>query len=244
MKETKFIAWPDTHLPFHDKKAVETALKIVKWYQPQETIILGDFADCAPVSHWNRKNLEARKTLNMASDFRLCNRILDEIQKDSKRLIYLEGNHENWLEQAMQETPELRGLLDLDVNLGFEEREVEFLRYNQLYTLGKLNFTHGIYTCQHHAKKHVESFGCSIVYGHLHDVQLHVKVSPVDVEDKHLGLSLGCLAGKNPEFMRNRPNNWCHCIGVGCVRSDGTFNIDPVIISQGVATYAGKTFKS
>ena len=100
-----------------------------------------------------------------------------------------------------------------------------------------------MYTGQHHAKKHVESYGRSIVYGHVHDVQSHIKVSPIDVKDKHIGLSLGCLAYKNPHYMRNRPNNWSHALGVGMVRSDGNFNIDPVIICDGVASYAGKTFR-
>lgn len=228
----------------HDKRAFETAMKVLKWYQPDEVIILGDFLDCAPVSHWNRNNLRERQNLNMASDFNLANNLLDEIQSNCKKLIYLEGNHEKWLESAIDEAPELEGLLDLKVNLKFKERKVQFHHYNDCYSLGKLSFTHGLYTGQHHAKKHVESFGRSIVYGHLHDVQLHVKVSPLDIEDKHLGLSLGCLAQKNPYYMRNRPNNWVHCVGVGLVRKDETFNIDAVMISNGIASYAGKTFKS
>ncbi len=244
MKETKVVAWPDTHLPKHDVKAVETAFKLTEWYKPDEIVILGDFADCGPVSHWNKKNLEERKHLNMADDFKLCNKMLDRMQKICPKITYLEGNHEVWLENAIQESPELRGLLDLDINLKFKERKIKFFRYNEVYKIGKLGFTHGLYTNQHHALMHTEKFGMSIVYGHLHDVQLAVSVSPIDVEDKHLGLSLGCLAKKNPEFMRNRPNNWVHCLGLGTVRADGTFNIDPVIISNGVATYAGKTFKS
>jgi hypothetical protein len=76
----------------------------------------------------------------------------------------------------------------------------------------------------------------------LHDVALAIAVSPIDVEDKHMGLSLGCLAKVNPTFMRNRPSNWQHAVGVGLIRPTGDFNIDPIILSKGKASYAGKTF--
>jgi hypothetical protein len=199
--------------------------------------------DCEPVSHWQKNKLKDREGLRLASDFKESNLLLDKIQDNSGRLIYLEGNHEFWLRDAINAQPELEGLINLEPNLRFDERKVEFHEYNKVYRLGKLAFTHGLYTSQNHAKRHVDNFGCSIVYGHMHDVQLHVKVSPIDVEDKHLGLSLGCLANTNPTWLRNRPNNWVHCLGLGTVRASGNFSIDPVIICNGEATYAGKTFR-
>lgn len=247
MKETKFIAWPDTHIPQEDKRAVSCALKILQWYQPHTVIVLGDFLDCAPVSHWLKDKNKTKEGLRLKDDFAAGNKLLDRITTSSvEHLVYLEGNHEDWIYDAIDKNPELDGLINLEVGLKFDDRrkniDLTHLRYGKCWNLGKLWFTHGIYTGINHARKHVESYGRSIVYGHLHDVQLHVKVSPIDIEDKHLGLSLGCLADKNPRFMENRPNNWVHCVGVGSVRSDGTFNIDPVMISNGIATYAGKTF--
>ncbi len=247
-KDIRFIAWPDTHLPYEDKRAVATALKIKEWYQPDTVIILGDFLDCTPVSHWLKDRNKTKAGLKLKDDFNAGNRLLDKLTKDINQLVYLEGNHEDWIHDALEKQPEFEGLINLEVGLRFSERAAAGLqiihkRYGQVYNIGKLWFTHGTYTTSSHAKRHVEAYGRSIVYGHLHDVQLHVKVSPIDIEDKHIGLSLGCLAEKNPQFMENKPNNWVHCIGVGLVRQDGTFNIDPVIISNGVASYAGKTFK-
>lgn len=233
---------PDTHVPFHDRAALECALAIQRWYKPDETIILGDFLDCSPVSRHNRAALQEREGMRLAKDFEQANAILDIVQANSLKTVYLCGNHELWINNFVSEQPELEGLVSLELGLKFKERKIKFLPYNVPYRLGKLAFTHGLYTGQNHAAKHVNAYGCSIVYGHLHDVQLHVKVSPVDVNDKHLGLSLGCLAEKNPHYMRNRPSNWVHACGVGLVRSDGTFNIDPIIISNGKASYAGRTF--
>jgi predicted phosphodiesterase len=243
-KPKKIAVFPDMHCPYEDKRAFEVAMKIVSWYRPDEIIILGDFLDCGPVSHWNRKNLRERNGMSMAADFAVANKYLDQMQAICPNLTYIRGNHEKWLDDAMDEAPELAGLLDLDINLKFKERKVRDIPFNGIYTLGYLSFTHGIYTNSHHALTHVQKFGRSIVYGHLHDVQMAISVSPVDVEDKHMGLSLGCLAAINPRFMKNRPSNWQHCIGIGMIRPDGGFNIDPVIISRGAASYAGKTFKA
>lgn len=244
MKETKFVAWPDTHIPEQDDQAVRCALKILQWYSPAEVIILGDFLDCAPVSRHNRKQLKEREGMRLVKDFEQANLLLDKIQKHTKRLTFLEGNHCVWLRDAMNESPELDGLLDLSKNLRFKERKVNFLPYNVPYHLGKLAFVHGLYSGGNVAKKHVDAIGQSVVFGHDHSLALHVKVSPIDIRDKHLGLSLGCLAKKNPAYMRSRPNNWVSAVGVGLVREDGSFNIDPIVISSGVASYAGRTFRA
>ena len=244
MKEIRFIAIPDCHIPYEDKRALSTALKVLEWYQPDETIILGDFLDMACISHWLKDRNRTKEGLRLADDYNAGNKILDVIQASSKRVIYIQGNHDGtWVEDAIEKNPELDGLINLEIGLKFKQRRIKTFKYGECYNLGKLYFTHGCYTGQNHAKKHVESYGRSIVYGHLHDVQLHTTVSPIDIEDKHIGLSLGCLAKKNPDFMKNRPNNWVHCVGVGLSRPDGSFSIDPVMICNGVASYGGMTFK-
>lgn len=248
MPDTRFIAIPDCHVPYEDKRAVRTMLKVLEWYKPETVIILGDFLDCAPVSHWLKDRSKTKEGLRLKDDFAAGNKLLDKITTGVKHLVYLDGNHENWIVDAIDRQPELDGLINLNVGLQFEQRRAKGLKithldYGKCFQLGKLWFTHGTYTGVSHAKKHVESYGRSIVYGHLHDVQMHIKVSPIDIEDKHLGLSLGCLADKNPNFMENRPNNWVHAVGVGLSRSDGSFSIDPVLICNGVASYGGRTFK-
>lgn len=251
MKETKFIAWPDTHLPEHDPKAVGTALQILKWYRPEVIVVLGDFLDCAPVSHWLKQNSRNRtkEDLRLSKDYAMGNELLDAMTSHGcKHLVYLNGNHEDWVNDAIEKNPEFEGLIEIEVGLKFEERkkkhQLTYLEYGKHWKLGKLGFTHGLYTCKNHAAMHVQQFGCSLIYGHLHDVQTATKVSPIDVEDKHIATSVGCLCKKNPAFMENRPNNWIHCITTGLVRPDGNFNFDPIIISNGVASYAGRTFKA
>jgi len=243
MKETKFLAWSDTHVPYHDSKAVICALKVMEWFSPDEVIILGDFLDCSPVNRHERNNLKFREGKTLLADYKVANNLLDVIQQSTNKVTYLQGNHEIWVDKMIDENPELDGLINVEQGLELKARGIKYLPYNVPYKLGKLYFVHGLFTGAHHAQKHVDAFGCSVAYGHLHDVQMHVKVSPVDVEDRHLGISLGCLANKNPQYMKNRPNNWVHAIGIGTVRSDGTFNIEPIIINDGVATISGRTIR-
>lgn len=249
MIETKFIAWPDTHLPHEDPQAVKCALKILEWYKPHTVVILGDFIDFESVSHWMKDKHKSNEGLRLADDYKVGNELLDKITKHCKRLVYITGNHERFLEDAMERNPELIGTIELDKGLKFDERRKKGLdiiyhpRYGDCHNIGKLWFTHGSYLGQHHAASHVNNYERSVVYGHTHTVQSHVKISPIDVEDKHIAISLGCLCKRNPKFMQSKPSGWTHCLGVGMVGANGDFGIDPVIISKGVARYGGKIFK-
>lgn len=250
MKETTFLAWPDTHLPYEDKQAVDVALQILAWYKPHTVVILGDLMDFSSVSHWLRDKRRSSEGLRLTDDYKAGNALLDKITKHCKRLVYINGNHERFLYDAIERNPEFDGLINLEIGLKFEERRKAGLdlihrdQHGKCWNLGNLWFTHGTYVGKHHAQTHVDAYGRSIVYGHTHTIQSHVRISPIDVEDKHIGLSLGCLAGKNPNYMQHRPNAWVHAVGVGVVRQDGNFNIDPIIICDGTTSYAGRTFNS
>lgn len=248
MQETKFIAWPDTHLPHEDKDAVRCALKILEWYKPHTVVILGDFIDFESVSHWMKDKHKSNEGLRLADDYKAGNELLDKITKHCKRLVYITGNHERFLDDACERNPELIGTIELDKGLKFEERRKKGLeiiykpKYGDCYNIGKLWFTHGSYLGQHPAMTHVNNYERSIVMGHSHKVEIYTKINPIDVEDKHIGVNLGCLAKMNPGYMQGKPNSWVHCLGIGLVRSNRDFNIDPVIISRGVASYGGLTF--
>lgn len=247
--QQRIVVVPDVHLPHHDEHALSVALQILKAHKPDIVVFIGDFLDCEPLSHWLRDKKRLVEGLRMWEDFKLGNDILDQIEEVCKRWVFIEGNHEDWIRQYIDEHPEVEGFFELDKGLEFEKRRkrgvrITHLKYGQTHKIGKAYFTHGTYTCMHHAKKHVDEYGRSIIYGHLHTIQQYVKVSPVDVEDKHLGLCIGCLCSKNPEYMRNKPNGWVHAITTGYIRRDGSFNISPTIIVNGKATFNGKTYVS
>lgn len=179
MPEVRFAAIPDCHIPYHDKKALNCALKVLDWYKPEVVVVLGDFLDMAPVSHWLKNKRKTKEGMSLAKDYAKANEVLDRLLKPwVKEFTYLEGNHEDWINDALEESPEFAGLIELSVGLRFKERRAGGLKINQFpygkcWNLGKLWFTHGTYTGVNHAKKHVDAFERNIVYGHL-DRKSHV----------------------------------------------------------------------
>jgi hypothetical protein len=245
----KVVYWPDTHVPYHSEQAVETALKIVHWFKPDIVNILGDFLDYDPCSRHIRESVVHKASVDMAKEFDEGNKLFDRLTKHCQNVVYHEGNHENRAYTYIDQNPAVRGLVEVDKGLQFKERrkagyKIKHLQYNECHRIGNLYSTHGLYTTQNHAAKHVSSFGRNLIYGHIHDFQQSTAVSPIDVSIKHVATSLGCLCDRNPSYMRNAPNKWVHCVGLCYFREDGTFNLYPVIISDGVASFAGKIFAS
>lgn len=249
MAERRIVYWPDTHVPYHDEQAVETALKITHWFKPDRIVALGDFLDYAPLSRHIADSIAERAAVSMQAEFDAGNRLLDRLTKYCQDIVYHDGNHEDRYKAYLDKHPEVRGLVEPDKGLNFKDRrkagyKIKHLQYNECHKEGHLYSTHGWYTNQGHAMKHVQSFGRSLVYGHIHDLSCAVSVSPLDVRKKHMAVCLGCLCNQNPSYMRNAPNKWVHCVGMAIIRDNGDFNLYPVIISDGVASFGGKTFSS
>lgn len=243
----KIIVVPDTHCPYQSESAVEVALKITYWYKPDRIIFLGDFLDYFSLSRFAEESVAARAAASMKDEFAEGNRVMDKFTKHCKDIVYLEGNHESRYKDYLDKHPEVKGLVEPEVGLNFRDRrkagyKIKHYTYNECHKEGNLYFTHGLYTTQNHAAKHVQSFGRNLVYGHIHDVQMATHVSPIDISRKHMALCLGCLCDRNPTYLRNAPSKWVHCLGVVHIRDNGDFNVDPIVISDGVASYGGKVF--
>lgn len=245
----KAVYIPDVHAPYHSPQATETATKIVSWFKPDIITILGDFLDYDPLSRHIEGSIVHKASVSMKAEFDSANSLFDGFTKHCQNVVYLEGNHENRYVAYLDKHPEVRGLVEVDKGLEFTSRRkagysIKHFQYNECHRIGDLYATHGTYTSVNHAAKHVQSYGRNLVYGHIHDLQAATHISPIDVSKKHMATCLGCLCDRNPSYMRNAPNKWVHCIGLAYFREDGSFNLYPVIISDGVATFAGKVFAS
>ena len=56
--------------------------------------------------------------------------------------------------------------------------------------------------------------------------------------------SMGCLADMNKEYLKGRPTNWTHNVGVVDILNNGNFNLIALDIQNGVTTYAGKVISA
>lgn len=244
----KYMILPDIHYPEQDKKAIKVIEQVLQYWKPDAIVYLGDFMDMGSVSHWIQDKRRKVENKRLISDYTGFNFMLDKHAKLSKckEIHLLKGNHEDWVEQYIDKHPETEGFLEVENNLVIPKGvKATFYQLNDFMKIGKyLYATHGLYTNQYHTRKTIDSTGRNIVYGHTHDMQVHTKVSPVDKKDIHQAVSLGCLCNMNPDYMKNKPNNWVH--GFGAVYLDERsqhYNLQPVVIANGKCIFEGKVFK-
>lgn len=244
----KIVAQPDTHVRHRDYAAVDVFLQFLEWYKPHGHIIMGDFLDAEGVSHWPNDELRHRDFVSEVIEGRELLAETVKRTKNAKIRIYLEGNHEDWINQAMAAklpelfigldklglVPDLKALLDLN-SFGYD-----LFKVNHIFKLGNAHFTHGLYTGNNHGKSHIDKLKDNIYYGHMHDVKVHHDTS---LRGRLEAASLGCLCRLDAKFMKGKPTNWAHGFGIFEFFKDGTYSFNLPRINNGTLVFAGKVFK-
>lgn len=245
----RMIVQPDTHVEEHDHATLNAFIKFVEWYKPHGLVNLGDFMEMDAVSHWPAKDARPRRLVpQIQTGIEILSRIKEAAGKQCAFWRFIIGNHEDWLNQYLTaRIPEvLDGLSELGHDLTvegllkLEEFGYKVIPNNEILRIGEhCHFIHGYYTCNAHAKKHLDVFGVNVYYGHLHDVQ---GTSTVSVNGVHEALSLGCLRSMDAAFLKGKPNNWSHAFGIFEFRSDGSFTRYVPIIIKGRFSFNGTMF--
>jgi len=242
------VVIPDQHYPLHDKKAVSCVHKALRIIKPDIFINLGDVGEWSSVSHWSWKKKKKppleyllphiKKEIKQVNDgINKMTMVLDHVGCDERYV--LTGNHDMWLNQFVEAHPYLDGYT-FEKACKWEERGYTVLPHNQPLVIGKLALIHGAYVCVHHAKKHLQQYGMSIMYGHTHDIQRFTHTR----HDNSIGAwSMGCLKSMTPEnneWLQGRLHNWGHCFGIVDFFPDGNFKVEVVEIVNGRTTVWGE----
>lgn len=244
----KLTAQPDTHMKHRDLDAVGAFLNFLDWYRPHVHIIGGDLLDAEGVSHWPSNDLKPRSFVPEVVEARQFLDALKRRLNANSDILYIEGNHEDWIRQAMVAKmpefffgldelgllPDLKSLLDLD------QRQIPLIPVNEILKIGKLHFTHGLFTGPSAPKKHLNLIKGNIYYFHTHDVLTHHEPSMHGMIES---ASLGCLCRLDAPFLKGRPNNWVHAFGVFEIQRDGTYSFYCPKMFNGQFSFAGKIFK-
>lgn len=229
-------------------RAVESYMADETW---DEWVQIGDFMDFHQLARFTQDSPEAL-TRSLLKDYDVANELLDRHQKNVRKrnpkakFTLLFGNHDDRARKFAERFPQVSGLIGLDENLRLKKRKitpVQSYPKGEIYKIGKAYFTHGLYTSQNHAKKHVEAFGTNIFYGHTHQTQSHSKV--MWGKDKTiLGESLGCLCRYDLDYVGTNPTAWQQAFAVFFFRPDGHFNHYTVrIFNHSFVAPNGKTYK-
>lgn len=241
MTTQKILILPDLQVPYQDERALGPVLAYAESERWDEVVQLGDFVDCDTLSRHDPDDLLSREGKRLAEEFDAANNVLDRILKAgrrknrSARCTILKGNHEYRIERFVRKHPMLEGMLDLSKALELAKRSVKLVECwpsGAVHSIGKLNFTHGVYCGDNHAKKHVLGYGANIVYGHTHQVQAYTHA-----QHAHGGpicaWSMGCLCLIPLPYLEGRPCNWQHAFGIAHVRKSGRFNLAVVNVVNG-----------
>lgn len=165
------------------------------------------------------------------------------------RKIWIEGNHDDWENQLVQEQPELDGI-QRKHSLTLEDRGWEFIPCGQRFKHKKLTFVHGETLSGFgnqgsvmHSRKAVDTYCGSVVYGHMHSPQSFTKVLPYDETEKWMAYCAPTMGTVNPGYLRNRPTAWLTGIVLVEFQPNGNFNVYPSIISGGSFAFGGKIYE-
>ena len=249
----KIVLLPDIHYPHHNEIAISAAFQFTKWFRPHSVCIMGDALNMDAVNHWKKARGDNKYFENkrLQEDYDGFDKdILTPLEKILPRdceKVFLEGNHEDWINIVISKDQNLEGMIEPEIKLRLKERDWEWIPYIKnnkrgIKKYGKLLVFHGDYTNKYHSAKIADTHSRSCVYGHTHDLQLYTKVFADDQKDFHTAQSIGCLCNLSPEFLKGRVNRWVNAFGVLYVREDGLYNLYVPVIIKGKFTFAGKTF--
>lgn len=193
----KALIIPDSHIPYHDRKAYNLMLKVAKEIGIDEVVILGDLADFFAV---NSHGTHPQVFQMLIDEVDEVNKELDKLDKLFPRAkkVFIEGNHEYRLERyLLSKAPALFGVTSTEHLLNINRRKNwKFINYgpNQVYKIlgSKLKARHEPLASS--AKATASKALCSLVYGHIHRIERSHLVG-LDGTD-HMCFSVGWLGDK------------------------------------------------
>lgn len=237
----RVIIIPDAHLTDETPKDYEAIKPFIKMFKPDKIILLGDFMDVASLSAWDLDKKRVMEGKRIKNEIAQANIELNYLAKYCPEIIYLEGNHEDRIERYLDKNPEVEGMIELKDQLRLSERKIKWIKMNDLYKLGDMYFTHGMYTNVGHARKHLQALGCNITYGHTHSTQ--TALQNMAMQKPYMSYALGTLGDKAPSYMKNRPSNWINQFAIFyyCDKT-GHFNLYPINIIKGRFIWNGTEY--
>ncbi len=200
---------PDTHRPYHHRKAYQLMISIARAVRPDQIIIKGDYADFYAVQQHGPRSPGLLHDLQ--EEINDVNAGLDELDKlfPKAEKIYLEGNHEFRLERYLvQNALPLHGLYSVDLLFKMKERGWKWIPYdmNQRFPVlgSNLYARHEPFATT--PANSIRKALCSHTYGHIHRIE---EAHAVSLDQKHFtAFSDGWLGDSRFDvfkYMKNTP---------------------------------------
>lgn len=236
---------PDTHRPYHDKRAWNLVLKAGQDLKPKHLVILGDFIDCYPVSAHSKDPRREGRLIHEVNDTKLGLADLDKLGATNK--IYISGNHENRLQRYLEEhAPEMVDFISIPDMLELHKTKWDYVEYKDHKKLGKLYLTHD--TGKAGPTAHTSAgndFQDNVVIGHTHRMAYDVRGNAKG--KAHVSAMFGWLGdAKKADYMHKIKANrdWALGFGYGYLEpKSGAVYLTPVPIVNYTCVVNGKFYK-
>lgn len=245
MSDLSRVLWiPDVHIPYHDERALNLALKAGKVMQPDVAVILGDFADFYAVSSHDK---DPQRAGDLQYEVGIVREKLREIKKlGAKRNIYVSGNHEDRLSRYLAtRAPALFNTVNIKTVLGLDEIGFEFVPYKRSIRLGKVRVTHDTGSSGPNAhRKAMNDFQGSCVIGHTHSFGITV-LGAVDGPPQ-IGCNFGWLGDFDKiDYMHQAKcrRDWVHGFGESFMESNGVHHMRGIPIVNYQCVVNGELIK-
>jgi predicted phosphodiesterase len=221
----------DVHFPFHDVRAWELTLKIIKAVKPELVWIGGDFNDFYAVSRFDKS--PARKLrLQEEIDAGISGlRALRRAAGKNARIVWQLGNHEErLLKYLWGKAPELAELrcLSFPELFSLKSLQIEFISDYRAQSVGALWHLHGDKAPGGNvnpARGKMAQMHDNIIFGHHHKFQVEYQR---DLNGCARGaFANGCLCGLEPEFSPY--NDWSQGCTVVRYTKGGLFHVDQLV---------------
>ena len=238
---------PDQHYaPAHDREggvdplAESVALQALEVVKPTAFVNLGDAGEFSSCNHYIHKKVGRDRLTRVVSDLSIdaeaVNAGLDKWDKTlhmvgCKEKHFILGNHERFVQDIIDEFPQIEELYAPHKLLRLKERGYKHYPVGSYVQFGKLMMAHGEHhNSRHHAYNALVSTGKSLLYGHNHSVQQY-RIPTLDGERG--AWSIGCIAKLNKPFMGGRPTPWSHAFAIVHLERGGNFQVEICEIRDG-----------
>ena len=244
------VVLADIHHPEYSHPAFAAVLKFIRANKKKinRVVLLGDNMDCNNISRHTKGKPRLRMRGGLTKDFARFRRdiilpIENEIAPGTEKWCFL-GNHEDWIEQWLDENPEFEGLVSFDKCAGLSKNGWQIIPQGEHRCVGKAYLIHGdqVGSSQNVAKKLVEAFCATAVMGHVHTASSFTKVSQVKAKDKWIGITLPTMGTVAPKYAKGRPNSFTNGFGIIEEWPNGYVNIYVPIIIEGQFSFGGEIY--
>jgi predicted phosphodiesterase len=215
----------DVHLPYHDRNALVTALREIKYIGVDAIYINGDLLDAYQLSRHekNKLNRSFKYEVDMGRLF------FEELRSQFPEvdIYYKIGNHDVRFDKYIMDNAEqLNGLITFEDILKLRDHRVKLVGSYTKVIAGKLNILHGhelpVKGAMNHARAVMNKVSSNVLMGHFHRSD---RSYMRDLEgDVHAVFGTGCLCKLNPKYMSI--NNWNHGWALVELDKNGNFVVE------------------